>query len=40
MLRFQGRHEVFNETNREEVFAKLAGWLDVHVARRALAAEG
>jgi len=30
------RHEVFNETNREEVFAKLAGWLDVHVARRAL----
>jgi len=34
------RHEVFNETNREEVFAKLACWLDAHVAGRALAVEG
>ena len=26
------RHEVFNETNREEVFADLAEWLDSHLA--------
>jgi alpha-beta hydrolase superfamily lysophospholipase len=24
------RHEVFNETNRDEVFGKLIGWLDLH----------
>ena len=26
------RHEVFNETNRAEVFADLLGWLDTHVS--------
>ena len=26
------RHEVFNETNRAEVFADLLGWLDAHVS--------
>lgn len=26
------RHEVFNETNRKEVFADLANWLDAHLA--------
>ena len=25
------RHEVFNETNRDEVLADLLGWLSTHV---------
>ncbi|TFB99102.1 alpha/beta fold hydrolase [Cryobacterium sp. HLT2-28] len=29
------RHEVFNETNREQVFADLIGWLDERVRARA-----
>ncbi len=28
----EARHEVFNETNRDEVFADLIGWLDQRVA--------
>jgi alpha-beta hydrolase superfamily lysophospholipase len=27
-----GRHEVYNETNRDEVIADLTGWLDQHVS--------
>jgi len=29
------RHEVFNETNRDEVTADLIAWLDAHTAERA-----
>jgi alpha-beta hydrolase superfamily lysophospholipase len=29
------RHEVFNETNKQEVFADLIAWLDVHLPARA-----
>jgi alpha-beta hydrolase superfamily lysophospholipase len=28
------RHEVYNETNRAEVFADLTAWLDEHFAAR------
>ena len=28
----EARHEVFNETNRDEVTADLIGWLDQRVA--------
>ena len=28
----EARHEIFNETNREEVFADLIAWLDSHLA--------
>lgn len=30
----QARHEVFNETNKEEVIADLVTWLDAHVGNR------
>jgi alpha-beta hydrolase superfamily lysophospholipase len=29
-----GRHEMFNEINRDEVIADLVAWLDAHVAQR------
>ena len=35
----EARHEIFNETNRDEVFAKLVAWLDANVAGRSRAAE-
>ncbi|MFF1571458.1 alpha/beta fold hydrolase [Leifsonia sp. NPDC058292] len=28
------RHEIYNETNRDEVMADLSSWLDVRIARR------
>lgn len=28
----EARHEIFNETNRDEVLADLVGWLDAHLA--------
>jgi alpha-beta hydrolase superfamily lysophospholipase len=31
------RHEVFNETNRDEVIADLVGWIDSHVVKGATA---
>ena len=27
----EARHEIFNETNREEVFTDLIAWLDSHL---------
>ena len=27
----KGRHEILNETNREEVFADLGNWLEEHL---------
>jgi len=36
VLGYEGaRHEVFNETNRDEVTADLIAWLDAHTAERA-----
>ena len=32
------RHEVFNETNRDEVIADLVGWIDTHVLEEAASA--
>jgi alpha-beta hydrolase superfamily lysophospholipase len=28
------RHEIYNETNREEVMADLSAWLDARIAER------